>query len=252
MGWDPDKYTEFESQRTRPASDLVSRISGLSPSTAIDVGCGPGNSTRVLKNAFPGAEVLGIDSSPEMVGKASEANPDISFKMCDAREIQGRYDLMFSNACLQWIPDHRTLIPELMRHLNDGGTLAIQIPMNDEPALRNLREIGEMDCWDYSTGNVPARPRVLTVPEYYAILCGCTDGFDIWETRYVHALPSHQHVVEWVRGTALRPYLDALDGESARRFETLLLDSIRRDYPVAPDGKVLLGFNRLFFVARRG
>ena len=137
FSWSPSDYTRFDRERTLSAIDLVSRISGLRPRSVIDIGCGPGNSTEVLRRAFPDAEILGIDSSPEMVSQARERLPDVTFEVMDARGIPGDYDLIFSNSCIQWIDDHDTLIPWLMGRLEKHGTLAVQIPMNDTEPFRS-------------------------------------------------------------------------------------------------------------------
>ena len=140
--WDANQYLKFENQRTLPAIDLANRIKDLAPATVLDIGCGPGNSTNIVKKAFPDADVIGIDSSQDMIEKAKLNYPDITFKLLDANSLTERYDVIFSNACLQWIPDHAHLIPYLIKdHLNDGGVIAVQIPMNgEEPLFRIIRE----------------------------------------------------------------------------------------------------------------
>lgn len=135
--WNSGLYRKFENQRTQPARDLAERIKGTNPHTVLDIGCGPGNSTAVLKAVFPCAQITGIDNSENMIQRAKSEYPDIQFELCDVHAILGRYDVLFSNACLQWVPEHRTLIPELMSKLNDGGILAVQMPMNgDEPLYK--------------------------------------------------------------------------------------------------------------------
>lgn len=154
FSWSPSDYTRFDRERTLPAIDLVSRLSGLRPHSVIDIGCGPGNSTEVLRRAFPDADILGIDSSPGMVSQARERLPDVKFEVMDARGIPGGYDLIFSNSCIQWIDDHDTLIPWLMGRLEKHGTLAVQIPMNDtEPVSIICEEVASLPVWHYPRGS---------------------------------------------------------------------------------------------------
>nr|WP_303048119.1 methyltransferase domain-containing protein [Victivallis sp. Marseille-Q1083] len=142
------------------------------------MGCGPGNSTKVLRDIFSDANILGIDNSPNMIEKAKAEQPDINFRLCDAMSLDGKYDLLFSNACLQWIPDHATLIPAFMDRLNDGGMLAVQVPMNgDEPLFRLIREVADEPKWGLA--GVPLQPNEVLMPaEYYNILSRCSSAFE--------------------------------------------------------------------------
>lgn len=246
--WNSAQYLKFKNERTQPAVDLAARIK-TNPKTAADIGCGPGNSTQVLKNAFPGAKILGIDSSPNMIEKAKKEHPDIDFMLCDVHDIKGNYDLIFSNACLQWIPDHEKLIPALMNSLNEGGVLAVQVPMNgEEPLFRLIKEAAAEPEWNLSKVRVQPN-EILTPPEYYDILSSCASSFDIWETKYYHSLSDHRALVEWVKSTRLRPYLDALGDEKAALFEEEIVRRSKDIYPVMANGTVVLGFRRLFFTA---
>lgn len=250
MDWNSTQYLKFENQRTQPSVDLAARLKALgSFKTIADIGCGPGNSTVVVKKSFPDAEIVGIDSSPNMIKKAQEAHPDIHFRECDALALESGYDLLFSNACLQWIPNHETLIPALMKKLNDNGVLAVQIPMNvEEPLFRLIEEIAAEPKW--GLGGVPLQPNETLVPnEYFNILSRCSSAFDMWETKYYHPLSDHKALVEWVKGTRLRPYLDYLGEERGAAFEKEITESAKEHYPVMNNGKVLLGFRRFFFTA---
>ena len=249
--WDSDLYLSFKRQRTQPAIDLANRVGNLQPGTVIDVGCGPGNSTAVLKSVFPGAGLLGIDSSQSMIDKAKQTYPDIEFALNDAHEISGRYDLIFSNACLQWIPGHKELLPELTSKLSAGGTLAVQVPCNaSEPLYRIIFEVADEARWGLESKTLDVN-EVLSPEEYFNILSSCSSSFDIWETVYYHALPSHRALVDWVKGTRLRPYLNALDEKTAAEFEREILKRTIRAYPVMKNGSVILRFRRLFFTAVR-
>lgn len=247
--WNSNLYLKFKQQRTQPAIDLVSRIHTLTPNKIVDLGCGPGNSTAVLHSAFPNAYILGIDNSQNMIDKAKEEHSELSFRLCDAHGLDGGYDLIFSNACLQWIPDHKELLPELMGKLSDGGTLAVQIPCNgNEPLYRIASEVAADSKWGFQ--NIVLEPNgVLSSEEYFNILSDCSSSFDIWETVYYHALPSHQALIDWMKGTRLRPYLNALSEEQAVLFEKEILDRATEAYPVMKNGTVVLKFRRLFFTA---
>lgn len=251
FSWSPSDYTRFDRERTLSAIDLVSRISGLRPRSVIDIGCGPGNSTEVLRRAFPDAEILGIDSSPEMVSQARERLPDVTFEVMDARGIPGDYDLIFSNSCIQWIDDHDTLIPWLMGRLEKHRTLAVQIPMNDtEPVSIICEEVASLPVWHYPEGK-PRRHGTLSPDDYYRILAGCSDSFEMWTTTYYHALKSHVELVEWKSGTHLRPYLDALDESEGNRLKNEILQRLEAAYKPASDGRILMRYERFFFTASR-
>ncbi len=246
--WNSSQYLKFKNERTRPAIDLAMRIQN-NPKTVVDIGCGPGNSTSVLRAVFPDAELLGIDYSPNMIEKANAEHPEIKFRLCDALSLDGKYDLLFSNACLQWIPNHDTLIPSLMNKLNRGGILAVQMPMNgDEPLFRLIRETVKEPAWNLS--EVPLQPNeTLTPAEYYHILSDCSSSFDMWEIKYYHTMPNHAALVDWVKGTRLRPYLDYLGAEKGAKLEAEITERSKTLYPTMADGNVVLGFRRFFFTA---
>ncbi len=247
FNWNSDQYLKFKAQRTQPAIDLAKRVADVNPKSVLDIGCGPGNSTAVLKSIFPNAQIKGIDTSQDMIDKAQKTYPCIDFTLGDAREITDKYDLLFSNACLQWIPDHRELIPFLMSKLNDGGILAVQIPMNgEEPLFRIIRDVvSEMRLSSLE------RQWTLKPDEYYEILSYCSSDFKIWETVYYHDLPNHESMLEWVKGTHIRPYLSQLNEEYGLEFENEILDRVKKTYPATSDGKVVLRFRRFFFTAAK-
>lgn len=247
--WNPSQYLKFKNQRTQPAVDLAMRILKYNPKTVADIGCGSGNSTFVLKELMPTADIIGIDSSPEMISKAQKEYPDIKFEIGDAAALKNKYDLIFSNACLQWVPDHSALIPSLMENLNDGGVLAVQIPMNsDEPLFKLISEIVKEPKWGLN--NAKLQPNeTLTPPEYFNILSKCSSQFDIWETKYYHSIADHNSLVEWVKGTRLRPYLEYLGKEKGAEFENEIVERSKAFYPVTDNGSVILGFRRFFFTA---
>lgn len=249
--WNPEKYLLFKKQRTQPAIDLAKRVRDCAPETVVDIGCGPGNSTAVLRSVFPNADILGIDSSENMIAKAKAEHSDLSFQVCGAEELTGSYDLLFSNACLQWIPDHETLLPSLMQKLTENGVLAVQIPMNqNEPLFRIIQEVAAQPKWNF--GNVHFEKNdTLSPEEYYDILSTCAGSFEMWETVYYHAMPSHEHLIEWVRSTRLRPYLDVLDDAGKQALEREILHKAKAAYPFTASGEVILKFRRFFFVAHK-
>ena len=215
------------------------------------MGCGPGNSTAVLRHTFPEARLLGVDLSPEMVERAARRYPEIAFRVGDAASLTGQYDLIFSNACLQWVPQHETLIPGLMERLTPGGILAVQMPMNDdEPFYRIIREVTEDAKWGFRGVELETNA-TCTPTEYFDLLSGCASSFDMWECKYYHRLPDHRALIEWVRGTRLRPYLARLDEAGRAALESELLARAAEAYPLTRSGEVLFGFRRFFFTATR-
>ena len=247
--WNSSQYLKFEKQRTQPARDLLARLKDLSPRTAADIGCGPGNSTSAIAEFFPNADIIGIDSSANMIEKAKSKYPNLNFKLCDALELDGKYDLLFSNACLQWIPNHEKLIPALMDKLNENGVLAVQIPMNgEEPLFRLIKEIAEEPKWGLQNANIQPN-ETLTPTEYFNILTDCSSSFDMWEVKYYHNLPDHRALVDWVKGTRIRPYLDCMSEAQGEAFENEILERSKELYPILSSGEVVLGFRRFFFTA---
>lgn len=249
--WNANQYLKFRNQRTQPAVDLARRVMNRRPKRIADIGCGPGNSTSVLKALFPHANILGIDNSPNMIEKARKEHPDIQFRLCEALALEGKYDLLFSNACLQWIPDHNMLLPALMDKLHDGGILAVQIPMNGaEPLFTIIKEVAAEPKWGLQDVVLPPN-ETLAPSAYFDILSGCSSAFDIWETKYYHFLDDHRALVEWVKGTRLRPYLAVLGEERGKAFENEIVDRAKKFYPVGKNGGVVLGFRRFFFTAEK-
>ncbi len=253
--WDAEQYLRFTNERTQPAVDLVGRVAGLGlqPGRILDVGCGPGNSTRVLARQFPGAQLLGVDNSPEMVRTAKEQNPDLSFRLLDAggdlAPLGSDFDLVFSNACLQWIPDHPALLPRLLGLLGAGGVLAVQLPTN-ERMQRLLADVAARDRW---RARMPQSRTFYTLSpaEYYDLLSATVGEVALWQTTYYHRMPSHGEIVAWYRSTGLRPYLEQLPDNEKSLFEEDVCREVERAYPPQKDSEVLFPFPRLFFVAVR-
>jgi trans-aconitate 2-methyltransferase len=251
--WNPAQYLRFGDQRTRPAVDLVSRIQVESPQTVVDLGCGPGNSTAVLRSRWPDARVLGVDNSPEMIEAARAAHPEGEWEVADidSWEPEGQFDVVFSNAALQWVHDHASLVVRLFGWVAPGGALAFQVPSAAYAAVRSLiHEIAQDPIWAQSmTGPLT----VLTMESpafYYAYLSPLARSLDVWETEYLHLMASHASIVDWISGTGLRPFLEALDTEPEREeFLRRLQERVKETYEANCDGSVLFPFRRLFVVA---
>lgn len=234
--------------------DLVAAIPNRNVKTAIDLGCGPGNSTEVLATAFPDAKVTGLDNSPDMIAAARKRLPHVRFELSDltAWSDLGTFDVILSNAVMQWVPGHDTLFPKLVGKLSAGGNLAIQMPDNaEEPALRLMREVAANGPWSGTIANVlrPARQDALW---YYELMKPLCSHVDLWRTIYFHVIAGGAAgVVEWFKGSALRPLLDALDETERKAFVARYQAALAAAYRTMPDGTVLLPFPRMFIVATR-
>lgn len=253
--WNSEQYLKFGNERTQPSVDLVNRINIDSPQRIVDIGCGPGNSTAVLAARFKDAYILGADNSPSMLDTAKKAYPDLDFKLCDAScdlpELGDGFDIVFSNACIQWVPNHHKLLREMMALLRPGGVLAVQIPLQYEQLIfKIIHEVSSREKW--SSRLAVARTFYnLKQTEYFDLLAEISSDFSMWETIYYHRLKSHDDIIEWYRGTGLRPYLDLLAKEEQREFESDILAEVIRQYPVQKNGEVIFRFPRLFFIASR-
>jgi trans-aconitate 2-methyltransferase len=254
MTWSAKQYTTFEQERTRPVRDLVAAIATADVQVAVDLGCGPGNSTQVLAERFPQARITGIDSSDDMLVNARERLPSLSFTLADigSWNPDQTFDVILANASLQWVPDHATLYPRLLSKLTPGGSLAVQTPDNmQEPSHRLAREVAAQGPWASQIGSVRHPPR-HDATFYYELLQPLASSVDVWRTTYHHPLKGgHQAVVEWFKGSALRPYLAPLDEAQKAAFLEQYLQAVSQTYPALADGTVLLPFPRLFVVARR-
>jgi trans-aconitate 2-methyltransferase len=247
--WSARQYLKFEDERTRPARDLLAQVPVTQIRRAIDLGCGPGNSTELLVERYPGAVVSGIDSSLDMLRQARERLPQCDFSRGDlATWVPDEpVDLLFANAAYQWVPDHLKALRRVVEALAPGGVLAVQMPDNTaEPSHLAMEAIAKR--FGITEG---ARVELPPVGAYYDALKPLCARVEIWHTIYNHSLAGAQAIAEWFRGSALRPFLAALDAERAREFLSAYIDEIRLHYPQRTDGGVLLRFPRLFIVATR-
>lgn len=253
MTWSAKQYSMFEQQRTRPVRDLVAAIPDGDVRTAVDLGCGPGNSTEVLADRFPQALVTGMDSSDDMLVDARKRLPALNFELADIGTWNPaqKFDVILANASLQWLPDHATLYPHLVSQLTLGGTLAVQTPDNlDEPAHKLAREVAADGPWATKIGAVKHNER-HTASYYFELLSKHCSTVDVWRTTYHHPLAGSAAVVEWFKGSALRPFLAPLTESEKSAFLDEYLARITKAYPALADGTVLLPFPRLFIIATR-
>jgi trans-aconitate 2-methyltransferase len=255
-GWNPEQYLKFEEERTRPCRDLVARIALENPRRIVDLGCGPGNSTAVLAARWPEAQVMGADRSAEMIATARERYPRGSWRQDDLAvwAASEPVDLVFSNAALQWVSDHARVVPHLFAQVAPGGALAWQVPCNmDAPAHRLMRELAASAAWSAHFAGDVREWFVHELPFYYDLLAPRAARIDLWRAEYVHVMEGPGAIVEWYKGTGLRPFLERLAGEAEReRFLADYLREIERAYPPQADGRVLFPFLRQFVVAWRG
>lgn len=253
--WDSRTYLKFARERTQPSIDLIDRIKLNDPRRIIDLGCGPGNSTGELRRRWPNATVIGLDSSAHMIAAARQAHPDGIWEAGDARpwRTDEPFDLVFSNAMLQWLPDHANVCRQWFEQVAPGGALAVQAPAHyDSPLHREIMDVSRDAAWNGRMAS--ARTALTSEPPalYYDTLQSEALHIDLWETTYYHIVAGPEAVLEWFRGTGLRPFLEALSADDdRRRFESMLLERYADSYPRRPNGKVLFPFRRLFFVAYR-
>lgn len=248
--WNSNQYTKFLDERTQPVIDLIKKIPFV-PQTVLDIGCGPGNSTNQLSNYFPKADITGVDSSLDMLDKANKNYPFLKFGHCIVpKELDkfGNYDLIFSNACLHWIPDHKNLFKQLTEKLNSGGALAVQMPVTEKAlfyielkkmlALKKWKSLQSINCF-YN----------LSSFDTYNVLTEITNSVIMWETIYYHKLNSYTEILEWYKGTGLRPYLNSLSPSEKEEFLNELSERIKKVYLPMVDGSFVLQMPRLFFIA---
>jgi trans-aconitate 2-methyltransferase len=260
VAWSASQYLTFEDERTRAVRDLLAALPAIDARAVVDIGCGPGNSTELLAARFPAAAVNGIDSSSDMIEAARQRLPGVQFAVADiAQWLAGNastraatVDVILANAVLQWVPDHTHVFPSLARKLAVGGGLAVQMPDNlDEPAHRLMRDIAASGPWSAKLELAAAgRSAIGTTDWYYTLLRSAGCKVDVWRTTYHHVLAGGPAgIVEWFKGSGLRPFLAPLDADERAEFLSRYEAALGTAYPTMADGSVLLPFPRLFMVA---
>jgi trans-aconitate 2-methyltransferase len=277
MSWSAAQYLKFNDERTRPVRDLVAALPAIEAHAAIDIGCGPGNSTEVLAERFPNAGITGLDSSADMIAAARKRLPNVRFEVADieswinedARPLApgqlqpgrasrqapgpGRFDVILANAVLHWVPNHAALFPQVAARLSPGGALAIQMPDNlDEPAQRLMRDLAANGPWAKKLARAAGtRVPIESADWYYNVLRAASTRTDIWRSTYYHPLAGESEIVEWFKGSGLRPFLEPLDDPERADYLARYTAAVKSAYPPLSDGTVLLPFPRLFIVAIR-
>lgn len=249
--WDPERYLTYADERGRPFVDLLARVGAEAPSTAVDLGCGPGNLTRLLAERWPESRVVGLDASPAMIAKA-EGIPDIDWGVADAREWTAGepVDVLVSNATLQWVPDHLELLPRLVEQVAPDGWFAFQVPGNFGEPSHTIRAALELESpYDVSATGTSLRATHDPV-DYHEVLAGLGLRVDAWETTYLHELTGDDPVFTWVSGTSARPILEALPADLRADFEQELKARLAEAYPET-GGRVLMPFRRIFVVGQK-
>lgn len=253
--WNPALYLRFAQERTRPASELLARVAHPGPAHVVDLGCGPGNSTELLRDRFPQAQILGLDNSAAMLEQARERLPELAFDQADIADWAPAQapDLIYANAALQWVGAHEQLIPRLFAALAPGGVLAIQMPDNQhEPSHRLMREVAALPQFaPHIDAKVAAGRDILGLHDYYDLLARHAAQVDVWHTIYQHPMADAQAIVQWLRSTGLKPFVDPLPEPLQAAFLEEYERRVAQAYGTRADGRRLLAFPRLFIIAQR-
>jgi len=250
--WDSTQYLKFSEERKQPCVDLMNRLNDHYKSI-LDLGCGPGNSTKNLQNKYPQAEIVGIDIDDNMLEKAKVDYPDLKFIKGHIPEsldnLENQYDLIFSNACIHWIEKQEELIEKVYDRINNDGIFAIQIPLTQESAFYKALYTLIKDKWNKLSGIDNFHN--LSIDEYYNKLSKKFSDVTIWTADYYHILNSKADIIEWYKGSGLRPYLYALNETEKELFLNDLNNVIKEQYHTLEDGKVFLIIPRLFIIAKK-
>jgi trans-aconitate 2-methyltransferase len=254
LAWNPEQYLKFAQPRLRPAIDLLARVALTTPRTIYDLGCGAGNVTRLLEERWPDAAITGVDDSAAMLAQAAQTPGRIAWRQQSLAHWQPESpaDLLYSNAALHWLPDHARLFPRLMSALAPAGVLAVQMPRNfDAPSHTLIADTVRSGPWRSRLERLLGPPPVDSPAFYYRELAPLASSLDIWESEYLQALRGKDPVKEWVKGTWLKQFLDALEPVERAPFEEDYARRVREAYPAESDGTTLFPFRRVFIVATK-
>jgi trans-aconitate 2-methyltransferase len=254
MSWSPQQYLKFSQPRLRPALDLLSHISLADPKRIYDLGCGAGNVTSALLARWPDALIVGVDSSSQMLASAAKALPQVRWmqQRLDEWRADSAADLIYSNAALQWLPDHPHLFERLLASLAVNGILAVQMPRNfGAPSHTLISETALSAPWRAKLETLVVPPPVAEPSVYYSLLAPFARSLDIWETEYLQVLTGEDPVKEWTKGTALVPFLERLSPAEQTQFESDYAQRLRGAYPRRADGTTLFPFKRLFIILQK-
>jgi trans-aconitate 2-methyltransferase len=254
MAWNPEQYLKFAQPRLRPALHLLARVALDAPRAVYDLGCGAGNVTRMLAQRWPAATITGIDDSAPMLAQAAASPSRIAWRQQSVAQWQPDTpaDVVFSNAALHWLSDHARLFPRLMGTLSPAGVLAVQMPRNfAAPSHTLIADTVHSGRWRARLEPL-LRPAPVEEPSFYhRLLAPLSLALDIWESEYLQALSGKDPVKEWVKGTWLKQFLDALGEPDRVAFEADYARRLREAYPAEADGTTLFPFRRLFIVATK-
>jgi len=253
MVWNPQQYLKFAGHRLRPALDLLARVPDFPAGTIVDLGAGAGNVTKLLKQRWPNAKVTGIEGSAEMVAAGRKAAPDVEWQHADLASWQPskRYDLVYSNAALHWLPDHAKLFPAIMKNVAPGGFLAVQMPRNFlAPSHVLIAETALTGPWRGKVEHLVTPPPVHGPQFYHEVLAPHAADIDIWESEYLQVLEGENPVKEWTKGTWLTRYLDVLEGDEKAAFEAAYGEQVAKAYPRNAAGQTPFPFRRMFMVVQ--
>ena len=254
MSWNPQQYLKFSQPRLRPAMDLLARIPSAEPALVYDLGCGAGNVTAVLAERWPDARIIGVDSSAGMLAQAARSLTRVQWvhQPLAAWQAECPADVIYSNAALHWLPDHRQLFPALVAMLAPGGVLAVQMPRNfSAPSHTLIAAAAQAGPWRSKLEPLLTPAPVAEPQFYYALLAPLAASLDIWESEYLQVLSGEDPVKEWTKGTWLMQFLERLDASERVQFEADYALRLRAAYPRLADGTTLFPFRRLFIVLRK-
>jgi trans-aconitate 2-methyltransferase len=250
MPWDPNQYHKFQAQRSAPFFDLLALVDVRPNLKVVDLGCGTGELTRQLADSLPDSDVTGLDSSPQMLEKAASfSSPNLRFELGDQSQLRGEWDLIFSNAALQWSENHAELIPNLYRKLAAGGQIAVQVPSNHHHISHQvMRETAGEEPFKSILNGFQRYAPVLSIDQYAQILFNCgAENIIVFEKVYDHVLENSDAVVEWISGTACVPYFERLGDRKDSFVETIR----NKMHAALPQSPVFYPFRRTLFSARK-